>query len=264
MATFRDAMKALSPPWLSKGTGETVLYSIGLMLDGLAEFVRQGMNAHMPTRAPADALPVLGSDRQIVQGFAEPPATYALRLSRAFDSWAHAGSPRGRMQQLLGYVFPVTPKMATVTNAGKWDTLAAGSAVDSIPTTYYASPNNWDWDGNPGAVFGFWFRIWPIIFSGVWVTEGTWGDGQLYTDGGTWGTTATPSQVTTVRAIIKQWKGQHANVPWILIALDNTKFDASLAAGTMADGTWGHWGHDVAGNYQPAREATARYWDGVT
>ena len=259
MATtgFRDRIKTLCPTWLQDGVGERLMYSAGLGVDLVAEKSLQAIRARMPGKGDPSALPILGADRRIRRGFAETDESYAGRLSGAFDSWQIAGTARGKMEQLAGYLSPEQVVFRQVSNSSAWDTLA----IDGSYSHTLASPANWDWDGDSTS----WWRFWVILYppASLWVTEGTWGDGQLWGDGGTWGTTATTEQIASLKAIVADWRAAHAVPLWLVIAFDPASFDPAGAPGApLPDGTWGTWGTDVAGVRVPSRLATARYVDG--
>jgi len=270
---LRDAIKAISPPWLQTGTAEKFLYTHGAVMDALCEKMNQAIHAHMPTYAPPSALPFIGADRLIPQGFLEPNANYYTRLQQAFDSWARAGSDRSVMQQVLGYLTPVAPQMRCVTDPrtspapaiNGWNTYLAGTNLVTNPMAPITAvvAENWNWDGQflPWRFFLIIFSVAPnVIASG----EGTWGDGALWGDASaSWGLSVPASEISSIRGIVATFKSQWCQ--WIIISFDNTLFDPGAAAdGTHnPNGTWGFWGHLVAGVWVPSRPANARYCSGV-
>src|SRR5258708_6161881 len=248
--TFRDSIGRLGPPWTQGFWGKSFKYVAGLILDATTDALRDGVKARFPGVGTPEALPYIGNDRQIIRGFAESDASYAKRLSQAFDSWKHAGSAPSVARQLLAYVTPATPRIRVVSSTlspafhqliTTWVTLEAG-----VVTFKQVQPGNWDWDGTSDPN---WSRFWVIIYPGVWTQMGTYGDGGRWGDGRTWGSSATIDQVRTLRKIIQQWKGSHSQCGadhgggGIILAFDSSMFDPDAAPGSagMPDGTWGTW-----------------------
>lgn len=266
-ADFRGMLIDLAPPWLQGPYGSRLMYSIGLVLDAMGDLIIDGVAARLPGIGTVDALDEIGSDREIIRGPAESDDSYAARLTRAFDDWAHAGSPNSRMSQLQAYLTPVLPLMRNVfvdndtPQTAVWHELPAGDPDGDVTVTK-VSPTNWDWDGNAAE---YW-RFYPIIdATDVWVTDGTWADSGTWDDGGTWDSTATPEEVATIRLIVNQWRAAQAHCQWIIVAFDPADFSPSNLmppSGSSPNGTWGHWGRDDAGNRVIARDETASYWDG--
>ena len=266
MDGLRTAVKFFSPRWLAEGVAEKILYTVGLAHDALIEALDEGIRSHLPGIGTPTALKYTGKDRQILRGIGESDGAYATRLSLAWTAWRTAGGSRSLLNMLRGYL-QLNEPFRTVSNGGDFFTLAKSPTADSdglYPTPRYR--RTWNWDG-----LARWQRMWIILYSpdgAPWSPEGTWGDGQLWGDGGTWGSTASLEVVQSVRAILKNaqrsvWKAQHAVVPFIIVAFDDTMFDP-VAGTTMPDGTWGNWSKTVAGVRVPARNANAIYWDGAT
>jgi hypothetical protein len=255
---FRRIFKKLLPTWLSSDEGELVNYSIGLLLDAFAERARQGVLARFPSYAPPDAYPYLGRDRKIVRGIDEAAESFVPRLLVWLDEHLVRGNPLALCRTIRAYCnAPV--RVRTVDANGNW------FCVDRDGTeSYLLDQQNWNWDGVPASPH--FSRFWVIIYpaDGVpWAAvEGTIGDahpGQIGRPGETIGTTATPEQVTAIRAIIREWQTDGTRCEWVIVAFDDASFDP---AAPEPDGTWGRWGKYVAGNYVPARLTTARYWSG--
>lgn len=264
---FRAIRKFLGPRWLTEGEGELVGYALDSMKDSLAERCRAGLLARFPqndptgeTTAPEDALAALGRDRRIIRGINESAQSYARRLVRWLDDWKTAGNPFSLMGQLAAYTGP-GPAFRTVDVRGNWYSRAAdGTRSISI------NQDNWDWDSDPYALRK-WSRFWVVIYpNGLWLPSPKWGDaGFKYgTSGATWGSTATSDQVTSVKAIVRDWKPAGTRCVNIITAFDNASFDPITARDGMGlpDGLWGDWAKYVGGVAVPARLSSARYWDG--
>lgn len=265
---FRQTRKFLGPPWLTQeGESALVGYTVDVVADAFMERLRLGHLARFPqndptgqTTAPDDALAAIGRDRRIIRGINESAPGYARRLVRAIDDWKTAGNPFALMAQLSAYCGP-GPAFRTVDVRGNWYSRAAnGTQTTDINVA------NWDWDGDPYALKK-WARFWIVIYpNGLWTVGPNWGDvGFVWgAANATWGTTATQDEVTSVKAIVRDWKPAGTTCVNIIIAFDNASFDPALprdAAG-LPNGTWGGWAHTVGGVVVPVRLSSARYWDG--
>jgi hypothetical protein len=267
LPTFVQMRKRMGPSWLVRdGDGKLVGLSLDMFKDSLVELAREGLLARFPQNdpygatAPEDALAALGRDRRIVRGISEPAVRYAARLLRWLDDWKTAGNPFALMQQLAGYTGP-GPSFRTVDVRGNWYTRAVDGTLSAA-----INRANWDWDSDPYALTR-WSRFWVIIYpNGLWSPEPTFGSGQVFGDPTlTIGTTATPEEVASVKAIVADWKPAGTRCVNIIIAFDSTSFDPTQPRdGTgLPDGTWGNWSKRVGQVRSASRLSTARYWDGV-
>jgi hypothetical protein len=272
---FRDAVRNISPVWLGGGAARTgegewgeqggkVHHAIMTGFDGLMEWAIQGLIARFPEECTPTALNALGRDRVIVRGFDESDESYRARLVRWLDDWRLAGHAFSILQQVAGYLTPHEVRLRIVTNSSVWyERDTEGTLTWSV-----ASPANWDWDGQPT----LWSRFWLILYppDTLWVQHPPeWGDVDLWdgawgSSGFTWGSTATPEQVATIRQIIRTWKPAHTLCNQIVIAFDEDLFDPTAAPGApMPDGTWAPWGLVGSDPRTPSREEDASYWDGT-
>lgn len=160
MASQRESAFTLSPPWLRTGAGQRYLYNLGLASDALLEKMQEGMVARMPGEGTDSALPYLGADRVMVQGPGELNSAFAARLTRAFETWQHAGSRPAILKQALGYVasqdaiFDTPCPVATIVRASgggayaSWSTYYSGDSFNTQPpANVRVAPANWNWDG---------------------------------------------------------------------------------------------------------------------
>lgn len=259
----------MGPAWLTtEGDSGLVGYSLDAVKDAFMERLRQGLLARLPQNEPTgqttpadDALAAMGRDRRIVRGLNEVAPTYAARLLRWLDDWQTAGNPFALLKQLAAYCGD-GPAFRTVDARGNWYSLAA----DGTPSVL-VNQANWDWDSDPSAL-AKWSRFWVIIYpNGLWLPGPTYGaSGIAWGDTDrTWGSTATPEEVASVRGIVSDWKPAGTRCVNIVLAFDNTSFDpATTRDGTgLPDGTWGRWSKVSGGAYVPSRLSSARYWDGV-
>jgi hypothetical protein len=243
------------------GEGELVAYSLTVMMDAYQERARLAWLARFPTHAPPDALPLLGRDRKVVRGFSEPEATYRSRLVSAPTRHRTRGNAFALMAELRAYC-GVDMMIRTVDNRGTWYTRAA----DGTQSTVLAA-GNFDWDGEPTK----WSRFFVVLYppTTLWTEGPVWGDADLWggawgTSGYTWGSTATPEQVRSIRGIIRDWKPAGTRCVNIIVAFDAASFDPATAPGApMPDGGWAFHG-DGASTRGRSRLDTARYWKGTS
>lgn len=261
--TFRTLRRFLGPGWLVADDGESELvgYALDIVKDAWLQRLYLGHLARFPSAAATDelgsdeALAAHGRNRRVVRGLSESKADYAVRLLRWLDDRRHAGSAFMLMQKLAEWTGS-GPAFRTVDARGNWYSRAADGTESVL-----LAQGNWDWDGL--AVGRRWSRFWVIIYpNGLWsetadeYAEGTdWGEA-----GKTWGTTATPEQVATVRALVEEWKPKHARCVNIILAFDSNSFDPTAPE---PDGLWSTWSKTVDGVRVPSRLSTARYWGGV-
>ena len=248
---WSDATRLRLPWWLLSGEGGALKYSIDRMLCALSQRAYDGLLARFPEYAPDDALPLLCRDRGVVRGINEPRDSIVARLLRFLDDKASIGGAFALHAQLRAYM-QADVMVRTVDRRGNWYTTDVGGA-----TSYVLNSATWDWDDAPANPR--WARFWVIIYptAGVpWAASepGAW------PVGGTIGTTATPDQVASVRAIIDAGKPAGTRCEWIIIAFDPASFAPSTPE---PDGTWKWFGRADGTGYVPARLTTARYWKGA-
>lgn len=260
---FRHTIKAWCPPWLAKalGTAERVFYVAGAVADGLVEWAYQGVQARLPGHGTPTALPLIGDDRRIRRGPAEPDASFAARLKRWRPDWKMAGSPIALIGQLRGYFTPRAPVIRYVNRTNGADVGWIEVAADGTATYQIVNPANWSWDAL-GATEPF--RFWIVIHSepgvGLWDDDGVWDDPGDWGDGGTWGSTATTEEVETVRLIVKDWQSAGSKPVEVIVAWDPGDFVPGDASPPNPDGNWANYGKNVAGTEVPARNLNAAYW----
>jgi len=266
---LRFLREKLAPSWLTDGEGGLVGYSLDVLGDAFIERVRLGLMARLPQNnpqgtktAPPDALLRMGRDRRVVRGLTDTDQVYAARLVSWLDGRGRTGNPWALLKRLSEYLGP-GPAFRTVDVRGNWFSRDADGAESCL-----MKQANWDWDGDPDGA-SRWSRFWVIIYPNGLFTEGPgWGDGDAPNWGDpdtTWGSTATPEQVTTIRGLVKEWKPEGTRCINIILAFDPDSFDPTAAVDDtgMPAGLWEHWSRNVGGVQVPARLETARYWDGV-
>lgn len=261
--TLRQLRRTLGPRWLTDGEGELVGYSLDLIKDGFLQRLYQGHLARFPQNspdgsvtAPSDALTAMGRDRRVVRGIGETEASYAARLVNWLDDRRTAGNPYTLMKTLAAYTGAGT-SFRTVDVRGNWYSRAA----DGTQTAVLAQ-GNWNWDGGADR----WSRFWVIVYpsASLWTATGNaWGDSacQAWGDAGhTWGSTALPDQVATMRFLVNDWKPAGTRCVNIIAAFDASSFNP---ASPEPDGLWARSSKTVNGVRVASRLSTARYWDGV-
>jgi len=271
MAKFRTAFYKFMPSWLYSDEGELVNYSLGVIMDAFLERLWLGVRARMPSYAPPDAFPRLGRDRKIVRGINEGLESYAVRLIRWLDDHLVRGNPYALLEQLRAYCN--VDMMARVVDArGNWFTIDA----DGV-RSFSLAQANWDWGDNTldgsGNITN-WGRFWVVLYppTTLWTQTPAWGDPALWggawgTDGYTWGSTATPSQVAAVRSIVRDWKPAGTRCEYIILAFDPSSFDPTDVQEPVGDLPGGDWTINHRMGSDPAvaaRLETASYWPGPT
>ena len=253
---FRTTRKHLAPRWLTDGEGGLLGYALDIIKDSFAERARQALLVRFPeqgpdgTPAPADALAAMGRDRRVVRGINEADASYTPRLKAWLDDRKTAGNPYTLMQRLAEYT-GAGVSFRTVDNSGNWYHRAADGTRSAL-----INQANWDWDGDTAS----WARFWVIVY-GFRAAESTWGTGTWGSvSTGSFGTTTTEDEVTSMRALVKDWKPAGTTCVNIILALDANSFDPTAPE---PDGTWGDWSENSGGTQVATRLDTARYFDGA-
>lgn len=259
--TFRDVARRWSPARLLTDQAQRFVYAVlGLPIDGIAQAAKDAAHQGLVTDCTDDALPSHGRDRLLVRGPDEPRSSYVARLLGWLEAWRSAGAGASMLDQIAAYLTPHAVRMRIITNNGLWYTRETDGTL-----TIEQHTGAFDWDGSTAA----WARFWLVIYppSTLWQPGPTWGDSTLWggawgSPGYTWGSTATPNQVQTIRALVKQWKPGFAKCMNIIIAFDPASF--SPTSGDLPAGQYGPWADDDGtGTWVPTRLASARYWDGV-
>ncbi len=152
MNFFRTVWRAITPGWLQNGEGELAFTLFGLMKDAMAERAEQTLLAPLPSRAPEDALDLIGQDRAIPRGPSETAASYRPRLAAWRFPLGHRirGSARALLDQLQ-YAMAGTEYTTIDARGTQWRL-----GVD-LPTRGVA----WTWDAIP--LLPRWGRYWIVV-----------------------------------------------------------------------------------------------------
>ncbi len=249
---LRDSILAISPPSVSEegGTGEALSYSIATVLDGIKEWMVQGVIASMPGYGTTDALYLIGRDMKIDRGPIETDAHYIDRLQGAIDSHRVKGSPVELLKQLAAWFSPsVATPLRLVSNNAVWHEID----LTTLVVTKTVVGTNWIWDAYQAER---WWRGWVIIDSSAapW-TPDLWGDPGDWGDGGTWGSSALEGEVAHLRSWVDKWKPAHIQAVNLIVVFDASLFEPADASPPNVDGDGEEplWRTSV----------NAIFWDGV-
>ncbi len=231
---FRDSILEISPPFLLGPIGAAVQTCQGVVIDGLGDWMIEGVKAAMPGFGTPDALFLIGRDMQIDRGPNETDDHYIGRLQGAIDSHRIKGSGPELLRQLLAWFSPSTDTpLRLVSNQAVWHEINTTTEV----VTKTVVGDNWTWDAFTPTR---WRRGWVIIDSSVapWTID-LWGDTGDWGDGGTWGSSMLDAEVHAIRRIVDKWKPAHIFAVAIIITFDATLFEVSdpSGAGENPDGT---------------------------
>jgi hypothetical protein len=260
---FRDTLKKDLPWWLSdrhlssgKSAGYRFLYILVAMLDIIAEWIVQGLQAPWPGIGTPSALPYIGRSRGFVRGVSDTDASFSARLLAWLDKWSNAGTQRQLAIELHEYLGG-NPRVRIVNRAGSWVTVAADGTI----ATNTGVSLNWDSISNPERS-GYWSDMWIIVYPTPWVVRPlTIGD-LTGDDGYGLGHMAPRSQIDATKGLLAQWKSAHTRIRAVIWTSDSTLFDPATPA-SLPDGTWGQWSQIIGGVSQPSNRntTTCRYWE---
>lgn len=198
--TFRKWAIDNAPTWLRGTWGGKLTEMFGFLFDTIEEtnFEAGAAGSLEAPTFPADAIGLIGSERNMERYNSETDDQYATRIHGAWVAWPQAGTRNGLLSQLAGAGFDAEIK----------------------------EMRDWDWDGNAAN----WSRIWVVIHNTGWVRT-TWGDGRKWGEG-VWGVNAPRDVVHTLRRLIRKWKPAHV-VAIVVVVLDEVTW-----ALEQPDGSW--------------------------
>jgi len=217
---YQDYHKTLSPTALLNPNGAAFEAAQGSLKDALLERCLQAVKAKYPNIAPADALSIIGADRQMHRGGSETDAAYAARLLNAWNVWPWAGTAYGLLQAFwsTGYKNVVLAQV----RGGKQFTLDSNGLLVASSTT----PPSWTptYVGDP-----FWSRfdvVFPAPLLASWVSGGV--------------PASSSNEANLIRALIAAWKPAHATCNRIVIVTGGKVwgYPATQLWGA-ATGNWG-------------------------
>jgi hypothetical protein len=234
VADFKTEHLETAPPWLRDAVSDTLHRAQGDGKDSLVQRLRGGLKARFPLVGPEDALPVIGAERQVERGPAEPASAYAARLVIAWDTWEFGGTPWGILNALweMGHRTPVL-----ITQAGSVHALNADRELvtTNIPGGYHAFTPDF---------FNAFELYFPLPLPDAW-------------SGGV--PLSASSEANGVRRIVNRWKPAHARFGRVRIQLTGHIWGQPGLEWDEEGETWGGtqkvWGPDNVGlwNEDPAQ-----------
>lgn len=169
---FRDRFYTIPvPPWLRTGNGEKYMYVLELMRDLLCQKAYEAMTIRLPGVGDESNIPYLAFDRNLVQGPAEPNASFTGRLTGAFEAWDESGSALAVVGQLQAYlqnlqpgVDPTFPLITIVGNSSSvshntWNQVYQGTPIGAPPTLTTVYPANFNWDNDTSSTWRSWLIL---------------------------------------------------------------------------------------------------------
>lgn len=191
---FRELAAKLAPVSLAGYWGQRFVGFLGLLHDVRAEAALHGVMSRIlfsPLFA-RDALPLLGSERNLFRYLEESAQDYRMRLYDAWRIWRDAGTEQLLAEQLA---------------------LVGVGAIEVLRNDQL----NYDGDASQGT------RVFIVLRDLSFDVQplGTWGDGHIWGGGSTWGSTLSYERVLELRRIVRAFKPAHVKVEHILIVFDD-------------------------------------------
>jgi hypothetical protein len=152
---LRSMIRTISPPWLRHRYAYRLLFSLGLMFDGLIEGGFAGLRSRMPglslkASGPADyqSLPLIGAEWGMSRGLIETDASYAERLRRRWRLAQGRGGPYEMLVQLAAFHSQITAGIQILYRSGRRYSLASNGEVirEDLPgyaATADTAPGSW-------------------------------------------------------------------------------------------------------------------------
>lgn len=267
---FRDAFREYTPRWLLDRTvdklvnGYAFLWTLISGLDNLTDFAVQGIQAGYPGLATPTALAQIGRTRGIIRGQGESDDDYSARLLTWWERAQRLGSAEAIATDLHEFL-STHPVVRVVNRAGVWVSCASDGTLEKVgPHAVDPTISAWDWDSlsNPernDPAAPYWSDLWVIVYSPPWTVDGTYADGDVFTEGGLGvGQDVSRNDYEQIKALIRTAKSAGSCVRAVIWSYDATKFDPHNGASTLPDGTWGRWGYGDPRTC--TRDRSCRYW----
>lgn len=252
--TFRTVFKFMVPSWLQTGQGEVVQWLEGLMIDAFLEACQQTAYLMLPSKAASDALPRIGADRGIPQGFFEPDASYRRRLAAWRYPRGHRirGNALGLLEQLAAAFGATEDVLQTIDARGTrytWTADGTSGAERGV---------SWNWDGE--ALTPNWARFWIYVHplgAAPWpsFTDGAWGPTVANPDACVGMSGVHPGLMAAVLQLVKvqrlSWTPAGRRPIYMVVDISGTGFP-------VPDGTWDSWAtRSSAYRYEPLHASIA-------
>lgn len=218
--THRAVIEKLSPWWLRGFIALRLLYAIAVHIDAVAEQVLQGVRRRFPGLDAGDSLGILGRERRIRRGRAEPDATYASRLLRWLDDHARRGGPYALLAQLAAHYAAAPFDIDLLYYSTQGYFMPAGDEVTRallpafVPDADTTKPGRW-----------WLFYHWPTAIP----DDDTWDDAGTWDDGGVWDSSLSPEEVADLRLVPSEWGNGHSRGTLVLLAPGDVPEDFTTA-----------------------------------
>lgn len=272
--TFRQFItsSAWVPQWLLGQNRGRVLWSTGLTIDAMIEWLFMGIQQRFPDYCLPEALPWLCRDRGIQRGLVETNRSLRRRLREWLDAHRVRGTPYAILTQVQAY-FAATqaptdrgpicrivehhphPSGASI---ALWTTISNDGELTFVRT----SPSNWDWDSadpmRPASLDNRDPRFWIIIYQDPYA-EGPFQMVETY-----------PGEISLDDFVVTEnngidlaqlgefWKSAGSWCAGVIISHSESLFDPEGSGADYPDGTWHQYGDQTA-DYGPNRAQPALY-----
>lgn len=195
LAAYQADLTPLQGRW-----GRAWALSVGASKDVTVERARQAVLAGAVSRAPADALPLLGADVALPRIPLESDAEYRVRIAGAWETWRWAGTRTAL--ELVATQFELTVRITTAHDLGR------------VPWAQW---------------FMFTDMAAPFVRR-AWDTASTWGSG-------VWGSDASREGVRAIKAQLRRFSNARDR-GWF-VTLQSTPGVWGAPSTWGAPGVWG-------------------------
>ena len=174
---FVDAVLRLSPPWLRRVVGASIMQGMGEQIDTEVDRNVEGVELRFPGGAHGlaihpEALGLVGRERRILRGPGELDETYAARLRKWWDSHRTRGGAYALLGQMFEYFLATNNVPITyVSNTGTSQARVDSSGVITRGTF---TSGTWTGDGelpSKWSRFFLFFELASDAFGTVLTTE---------------------------------------------------------------------------------------------
>lgn len=143
--TFRDRIAMFVPPWLQLGNNAKLLYAILVQVDAMGDALAAGVRMRFPGSYSPESLSLIGRERRIARGAAEPDDTYAARLRRWLVDHSTRGGPYALLAQIHAFYAPNAFPVDLVYRNGRRYRMDASGAItrDTINFQPDNRPEQW-------------------------------------------------------------------------------------------------------------------------
>jgi hypothetical protein len=152
MGVYSDWQSKLAPPWLRRANGSIIETTYGAEKDVQLDRANQALLAGVPGQGPADAIDIIGGERQLPRKkLGETDQDYVERLRAAWSSpagFSRGGTHGGLLRALQRAGFPMgDPDGCHVVQRTKRYSYLSGSTV------VYGTHSGMTWDSSPASIW---------------------------------------------------------------------------------------------------------------